>query len=168
MKPGCITNMFLALESIKKIPDIPDRKFIYAHLYIIHNPFVFSKDGEIRTSFEESDEAFAEAVEFADQQLLTIVKEIIKKSKTPPIIIIQGDHSYKLIGANRLKILNAYYLPSGGTEQLYKTITPVNTFRLILKYYFGKNYPLIPDNLFIARMEFNKRYWSLQVVAKNR
>jgi hypothetical protein len=42
-------------------------------------------------------------------------------------------------------ILNAYYLPNGGDQMLYSTITPVNTFRLIFDYYFGGDYGLIED-----------------------
>ena len=47
--------------------------------------------------------------------------------------------------ANRYEILNAYYLPGDGAESLYPTITPVNSFRVILDKYFGENFPLLPD-----------------------
>jgi hypothetical protein len=43
-----------------------------------------------------------------------------------------------------MTILNAYYLP-GEESRLYPTITPVNTFRIILDAYFGQDYPLLPD-----------------------
>jgi hypothetical protein len=39
-----------------------------------------------------------------------------------------------------MAILNAYYLPGGGNQLLHDHITPVNSFRLILNYYFGANY----------------------------
>jgi len=77
-----------------------------------------------------------------------LVEEIKANSKTPPIIIIQGDH-----GPNhgmtsdraRMSILNAYYLPDGGDELLYPSISPVNTFRVIFNYYFGGEYELLED-----------------------
>jgi hypothetical protein len=45
----------------------------------------------------------------------------------------------------RFSILNAYYLPGGGEKLLYPGITPVNTFRVIFKYYFGADIELLPD-----------------------
>ena len=41
--------------------------------------------------------------------------------------------------------MNAYLLPGGGDETLHQSITPVNTFRLILDYYFGATYELLED-----------------------
>ena len=45
----------------------------------------------------------------------------------------------------RLGILNAYLLPDGGAEALYASISPVNSFRVILNAYFGHSLPLLPD-----------------------
>jgi hypothetical protein len=36
-------------------------------------------------------------------------------------------------------------LPGDGQEQLYETITPVNTFRLIFDTYFNGDYGLLED-----------------------
>jgi len=84
--------------------------------------------------------------------MIEIIKTILSKSKTPPIIIIQGDHSYTWT-QDRNKILNAYYLPEGGIANLYATISPVNTFRLIFNYYFGGDYELLPDVAYYSRRE---------------
>jgi hypothetical protein len=43
-----------------------------------------------------------------------------------------------------VKILNAYYLPQGA-DQLYPSISPVNSFRLVFNSYFGTNFPLLED-----------------------
>ena len=45
----------------------------------------------------------------------------------------------------RTPILNAYYLPGQAASHLYESISPVNTFRLILNQYFGGQYPLLKD-----------------------
>jgi hypothetical protein len=47
-------------------------------------------------------------------------------------------------GSDQFKILNAYYLP-GYNDLLYPTISPVNTFRLVLDAYLGAKYPLLDD-----------------------
>jgi hypothetical protein len=54
-----------------------------------------------------------------------------------------GDHGLR--SDNRYKILNAYYLPEDGSQNLYSAITPVNSFRLIFDTYFGSNYGLTHD-----------------------
>lgn len=41
-------------------------------------------------------------------------------------------------------ILNALYLP-GVAAPLYDSITPVNTFRVVLDAYFGQHLPLLTD-----------------------
>jgi hypothetical protein len=89
---------------------------------------------------------------FADTRLLEIVKTILAKSNPAPIIVIQGDHSY-FKAKERVKILNAYYLPDGGSQNLYATVTPVNTFRIIFNTYFGGQYDLLPD---VSRYSENK------------
>ena len=56
----------------------------------------------------------------------------------------------------RAPILNAYYLP-GHRKSLYETITPANTFRVVLNEYFGANLPLIKDTTY-------KAWWSSKKV----
>ena len=141
-----------ALESLEEISDIPGKKFIYAHLFIAHQPFVFTPDGKFRWPNLENDAAYRDQVLYANKRMIEIIKTILSKSKTPPIIIIQGDHSYTWT-QDRNKILNAYYLPEGGIANLYATISPVNTFRLIFNYYFDGDYELLPDVAYYSRRE---------------
>jgi hypothetical protein len=44
-----------------------------------------------------------------------------------------------------MRIFNAYYLPEGGQDLLYESITPVNSFRLIFNHYFDANFGLLND-----------------------
>jgi hypothetical protein len=113
---------------------------------------------------------------FVNKKVEIMVNEILKNSETSPIIVIQGDHGpastatdhlSRLTGHDhdhgdstwvenptnnmikeRTRILNAYYLPSGGNRLLYDSITPVNTFRLIFNYYFNTNYELLDDSTY--------------------
>jgi hypothetical protein len=133
-----------ALDMLEQIPDLPGRKFVYAHLYITHQPFVFYPDGRFHLDLLQTDDAYRDQILFAQTRMIEIVKTILAKSEKEPIIILQGDHSYRE-GIDRVKILNAYYLPDGGNENLYETITPVNTFRVIFNTYFGGQYEMLPD-----------------------
>jgi hypothetical protein len=95
--------------------------------------------------------------------VLIVIDRILAESDSPPIIILQADHSSKVY--NQLNpvqdvkmkllfpILNAYYLPGVGEEKLYSTITPVNSFRLLLNLYFGTHLPLLPDDSYTLEHE---------------
>lgn len=137
------------LDKLETVAEIPGKKFVYAHLMATHPPFTFTRNGDIRLDMTTTDSnaAYVDQVIYADQRYLTIIKDILAQSKTPPIIILQGDHAYgwERKGINAFKIINAYYLPGNGKDFIYPSITPVNTFRILLTHYFGQNFPVIPD-----------------------
>ena len=135
-------------QELPKIAAIRQPTFTFAHILLPRYPFVFSSDGEFVTDpaiLEDltSHVGYTGQVTFVNSQMLGIAQELIDNSEIPPIIVIQGDHG--LEKDNRLQILNAYYLPGNGADDLYPTISPVNTFRIILNRYFGADYDLLPD-----------------------
>jgi hypothetical protein len=149
------TERFI-LKELPTIPDIPEPTFTFAHILIPHYPFVFRPDGSLQTDpgfFAGRNanpvdkvhriEGYRDGVAFVDSQILQISKTILARSKTPPIIIIQGDHG--MSGSNRYQILNAYYMNQAGEQKLYANISPVNSFRVVFDTYFGMNYPLLED-----------------------
>ena len=79
------------------------------------------------------------------------------------MIILQADHGSKLIRMSgepspemlreRLGVLNAYHLPDDGERFLYDSITPVNSFRVLLTAYFGANYELLEDRSYFSRLK---------------
>jgi hypothetical protein len=141
-------NLF-ALDRLKEMAKRPGKKFVYAHLYITHQPYVFNPDGSFRWPPLEDMNAYNDQVRFINPRMIDILKTIIHDSAVPPVIVIQGDHSF-LLNKNRMKILNAYYLPENGKKALYPEITPANTFRLIFNTYFGMNYPLLEDHSYYS------------------
>jgi hypothetical protein len=97
------------LDALEDIASLPGKKFVYAHLMTVHPPFTLTADGTLRASFDQTNVAYADAVTYANQRLLPILKKILTESKTPPIIVLQGDHAYGWEGKGKdaLKILNA-------------------------------------------------------------
>ena len=89
-------------------------------------------------------------------------------SETPPIIVLQADHgpgafldwnsAERTCLWERTAILNAYYLPGDGAERLYDTITPVNSFRVILDAYFGAELGLLEDVSYYSPWEQPYRF----------
>lgn len=144
------------LGELQKMADIQGPKFVFAHILMPHVPIVFSPDGEILTDpgYYAGDKetpinddylmrGYSGEVQYLNSRLLEIVTALIKDSTVKPIIILQGDHGLK--GDNHFEIFNAYYLPDGGISNLYASITPVNSFRVVFSTYFGTQYPLLED-----------------------
>lgn len=143
-------------SNLVKLPEWDGDLFVFAHINAPHQPYLFGPDGEFidfnanNASEKELAEAYVGQLRFVNRETLRVVDSILAKSKTPPIIIIQGDHGpqeeISLGYARRMPILNAYYLPGINSEQiLYPSISPVNTYRVILNTYFEQNLPMLED-----------------------
>ena len=52
-----------------------------------------------------------------------------------------------------MSILNALYLPDDGAAELYDSMTPVNTFRVIFNTYFDTDFDLLEDRSYLATYE---------------
>jgi hypothetical protein len=133
-----------SLDTLQAIPKIPGKKFVYAHLMTTHSSFVFNEDGSYKVEVDESNDAYVEQIKFLNTRLVEITKTILEESEVPPIIIIQGDHGF-LPKEDKVGIFHALYLPDGGAEIVYPGMTPVNTFRGVLNYYFGYDFERLPD-----------------------
>jgi len=140
---------YFILEELKRLPGMDGPKFVFAHILVPHSPFIFSPAGDF---FWADDPAtgYVSNVQFIDSQIVPVVAKIIEKSKIPPILIIMGDHGATGVpqletSEMRMSILNAYYVNERAKQDLYETITPVNSFRIVFNSYFGTSYPLLED-----------------------
>jgi len=151
-----VNQQLFILDYLPGLATVNEPKFVFAHIIVPHIPFVFEADGSIVSDpgfysgrlsepidREHLLQGYVNQVTFIDTRILEVVRQILQDSAEPPIIVIMGDHG--LEADNRLAILNAIYLPGEGSQHLYPSITPVNTFRVIFNTYFGANYPLLPD-----------------------
>lgn len=146
------------IEQVKSIPQLPGNKFTFIHLVTTHRPYIFQSDGSIlydenyyKNDGVPADESYYTRgykyqLEYTNSFMLDLINAILADSSVPPIIIIQGDHGVRDPG--RLSILNAIY--TGEPEEFYPSITPVNTFRVILnKLGLGK-FDLLPDRSYYS------------------
>lgn len=143
-------------NSMKNIAAMPGPKFVYTHLILPHPPFVWGPNGDHTDPANYWDEkklypedkfeiGYTNQVTFVNAKLLQMIDTIQSESKTPPIIILQGDHGpWIQPNPQHFFILNAYYLP-GHNDKLYPQISPVNSFRYIFNNYFGGKYDMLPD-----------------------
>lgn len=139
-----------------RVPSIQGLKFVYAHLIAPHFPYVFDQDGEYVNDDEivDRDAAYRDQLIYVNKRILEIISEIITYSDIQPIIILQSDHGR---AKNRIEetvaILNAYYLPNDSGQELYPSISPVNTFRFVLDTYFSGDFGLLKDISYYSTSE---------------
>jgi len=165
-------------QELADVPKIDGPKFVFVHMLLPHDPYMFDQNGEPVT---DEDEAARSEVEnyinqliFTNKRIKLLIDEILSESASPPIIIIQSDEGpfvapevqasdFVITGdwstvspevlETHMKIFNAYYLPNFDQALLYETVSPVNSFRIIFNFYFGTDYGLLEDKSFISTGE---------------
>lgn len=180
-------NSLYQAQALTYMPAQVSPKFVFVDLLLPHTPWQFNDQCGISGRLPNT----APVIRFTSQLsctnilLMKAIDAILKNSKTPPVIILQTDEGAKrnnneaikypnkngVIGGfkdasldtilERTKILNAFYLP-GHSDQLYQTISPVNTMRVVLNEYFNAKLPILPDKTYtfddydkLYKFEFN-------------
>jgi hypothetical protein len=165
------------MENIDKAAGIAPPKIVFAHIVAPHPPFVFDENGPTDKYVgtggiefaggdqnpmprDEYRKGYKAQMKYVDTKMCGVVDRLLAATSGKAIIIIQGDHGpgsewfvndyEKTNKKERFSILNAYYLPGGMKKDLYESITPVNSFRLIFKDYFGLDMPLLPDKSYYS------------------
>lgn len=132
-------------------------KFVYAHLLMPHHPYYFDSSGNQRPvqaltpEFIKDTSAFVSYLQYANGVYLSLIDTILKRSKTPPLIIFSGDHgfrNYKDRGEKRYHFMNlsAVYRPDGNYSSYYPGISNVNQFRVLFNDQFRQGLPLLKDS----------------------
>jgi hypothetical protein len=149
------------LSTLKELPGNRSQtpRFVYAHLMCPHAPYLLDRDGGslVRKSFfnyffmsVHGKSKYLEQLIYVNKAMREVVDAVLERSARTPIVIIQGDHGYRFLSGKDQAdeadtILNAYHLPDGGDRGLYRSISPVNSFRVVLGYYFGRSYAVLKD-----------------------
>jgi hypothetical protein len=133
--------------------------------YLPHSPRALDPDSDpldmkaIQISSDQQTGYPGQAA-FIGKQILAVVDSLLQNSEVPPIIVIQGDHGAPTLNKKeRMRNLNAYYLPGIDAEEvLYPSITPVDTFRVILNSYFGQHLPMLEDQSYYSNYGNSARF----------
>jgi len=145
------------LAHLKALPEEEGPKFVFVHFNCPHQHFTFDAEGGYVDysnwrNYEDKQFYLGQYI-FISGEIEKMVDELLTKSKTPPIIILQSDHGLRphspgiVVGSDEWeKILNAMYLPGMDADMLDDNISPVNTFRLIFSHYFDADYPLLEND----------------------
>jgi len=172
-------RVLCTFAKLAQIHKIRRPTYTFAHIVCPHAPYLFGADGEPVEEVElkmdgnvwQQKKNYLNQVTFVNNKIKALVDEILAKSTNPSIIILQADHgsasTFSYSGSKkgwnnpteinlkeRMRIFNAYYMPSGGKDLLHKSITPVNTFRLIFNFYFNANYELLDDQSYFSSYDY--------------
>jgi len=160
-------RILYTFDNIDQFASMNGDFFVFVHLIAPHEPFVFGPNGEPNENsdvftFEDISRShndynlYIGEVKYLNILLLETIDQILSESDVPPIIILQSDHGSRLNPEDKqiddvmdkvsFPILNTYYLPGVEAETvLYPSVSPVNTFRIILNSYFGTELDLLED-----------------------
>jgi hypothetical protein len=158
------------LAGLAAVPDDREPTFSFAHILKPHNPYVFDRECATLDRGREDDDVapYLEQMECLNRLLLETVREILRASPVPPIILLQGDHGSKLLGATgyadvnavppaaareRFGTFGAYFLPDGGSEAFGDTVTVVNVLGDVLRHYFRAGLPRAKDDYYLSSAE---------------
>lgn len=175
-------RVLYSLDKLESVARTPGPKIVFAHIITPHPPFVFDPDGrpidperdyslgdgeDYTGSLDEYRQGYANQVRFVNGRLEKIIDRLLAHSDTPPVIIVMGDHgpgSRLNWGSveqsclwERTSILNALYLPGAGREALYPSISPMNSFRVVLNSYFGADLSLLPDRTYFTSYQMENQ-----------
>ncbi|KKS98589.1 MAG: hypothetical protein UV73_C0001G0110 [Candidatus Gottesmanbacteria bacterium GW2011_GWA2_43_14] len=154
-------------DKLKEIPVEPRPTFVFAHMLVPHEPFVFRQDGSFLPLAEDSARSYKtkylDQIEYLNREVIKLTDKFLEDKSNPPIIIFQADEgpypeayeadkqefdwseaSQKEI-ALKMSILNAVYLPGEDYKNLKEDFSPVNNFRLVKAFLYGQEPELLPD-----------------------
>ncbi|MBI2861407.1 MAG: hypothetical protein HYX89_01160 [Chloroflexi bacterium] len=167
---------FYVFDQLAGIPDRPEPTFVFAHILMPHEPFIFGPNGEeldpppfyytdsdlTTGQIDELKQRYVEQLRFTNKLLESLFNQILAKSKKSPIIILQSDegpYNFEFVQKGEgwstdtlrlhMRNLNAYYLPGDAKKYLYPSISPVNSFRVIFDAYFQGDFPLLEDRSYV-------------------
>jgi hypothetical protein len=162
-----------SFDAMETVPGMAAPTFLVAHVLAPHYPYVLDADCHPLNPRAKHTEAhpWADRQAYLDQlsclnrRVLELVTNILERSPTPPVIILQGDHgSNTRDQANRLSPLTvtqdeaaerfgafgAYYMPCGEDTAFAGEVTPVNVLRKVFSYYLGADLPSLPDSSYFS------------------
>ena len=159
-----------ALDRLDEIPSMPGPKYVFAHLLLPHDPYVFDTDGSFmdreQVAAQGQVDSYRRQLSYGNSRMLALVDRILARSEDA-VILLQSDEGpfparYRADEwrfdwrdatdaelEEKLGILFALRVPDADLEAegLHDAITPVNAFRIIFNARFGTDLALLPDRI---------------------
>ncbi len=100
---------------------------------------------------------------YSRKMMIDIVEKIQRASEGKAIIIIHGDHGYRLLEGDekmneQFTVYKAIYFPDKNYSLFNDSISSVNTFRVVFNSQFGAKFELLKDSSFNVLMNQLKTF----------
>jgi hypothetical protein len=155
----------------ERIQDLADGQlptFVFAHLLLPHEPYLYRADcthrepswplGAGLLDDRKATRGYLDQISCVNRKVAVLVDSILARSRRPPVILIQADHGHGRLGRlpeydqvnpsqlrERMSVFSAYYLPGVAAGSVGDSITPVSAMRLVLRHYFGADLPPLEE-----------------------
>ncbi len=148
-------NIYTLTQQEAVIPS-PAPKLVLTHLHLPHYPYYFDKDGKERpleklVEGNQTDKAaYVQYLQYGNKKYLELIDHILKESRTPPIIILMGDHGFRHFTEEvdlKYWYLNqlSLYTPGKNYAAYSDSLTNVNFLRALLNTEYKQQIPLLKD-----------------------
>lgn len=155
---------------LPQVVSIRGPKFVLLHTDLPHGPCIFDEKGGSTGPLSRqllrdwgTPTLLVGQVKFVQKELLSWIDIILAQPGSKPIIILQSDHGPALPVSDwanqRMRILNAYYFPSGDYGKLYPSITPINGFRVLFNQFFQAQLNLLEDQSWCSPDVLHRQQW---------
>jgi len=162
------------------------KDFVFMHILSPHEPYYFNEHGEIverykderwndyTGPFEAYRHAYGKNLLGLNKKIEAFLKQLQRRAPEMPIVILQADHGPPEIldhvleregideALFRTSILNAFRLPDHMKGHIQHGMTPVNTFRVILKGITGHDMELLENKSYKSSYKTPFKFRSLE------
>jgi hypothetical protein len=169
-----VKHFLRSFEALGEIPADPAPTFSFAHVLLPHTPYLVDEqcrplehpipdDQEADTPVQRAD--YIGQVRCADRLVLQLVTTLLRRSTTPPVILVVGDHGSRFADVGfyghpervstafireRFGAFGAFYLPAGGDSAFQQPVTLVNVLGNVLRYYLDVDLRPSANDMYVS------------------
>jgi hypothetical protein len=162
------------MEGLKRLPADPAPTFAFAHILLPHIPYYLDASCHVVARPilpEEEDASPAQRAARTAQQrcvdsmVLDVVTTLLRDSRTPPVILVVGDHGSRFAAPRfvehpdslppafmreRFGAFGAFHAPAGGDSLFAGSASLVNVMGNVLRFYFGADLQPQADDMYVS------------------
>lgn len=162
-----------AFDAMQDVPAMPQPTVTIAHVLAPHYPYVLDANCHPRASRAahtdphpwKDRQSYLDQLQCVNRLVLEFAGEVLKRSPSAPIIILQGDHGTNTRdqankssawavtageAAERFGAFGAYYMPCGQDTAFAGQMTPVNVLRKVFSTFLSADLPARPDSFYFT------------------
>ena len=171
-----------SFEGLRDVPADPAPTFTFVHILLPHAPYLVDAQcqplahpiaDDMQEDTPEQRADYVGQVRCVDRLLLDAVTALLRRSSTPPVILVVGDHGpgFSDLGfyghpesvppafiRERFGAFGAFHLPAGGDSLFREPVTVVNVLGHVLRYYFNADLAESANDMYVSGQELFRFY----------